>query len=157
MAQGKDQLDDRSQPGSQQARANIDVTRQAMDRTIEAIEGKLTPGQLLMEGLSLLGKGGTTGANKLVELAREHPVPAAVIGVGVGMMIRDAATKKTEGGRMPAGGLRLRVRLRGRIPRRVRSCLRRGSRGRLAHRARREGAGGGGSPERPRDRVPHGS
>jgi hypothetical protein len=104
MAQGKDQLDDRAQPGSQQARANIDVTRQAMDRTIEAIEGKLTPGQLLMEGLSLLGKGGTTGANKLVELAREHPVPAAVIGVGVGMMIRDAATKKTAGGRTAAGG-----------------------------------------------------
>jgi len=104
MAQGKDQLDDRSQPGSQQARANIDVTRQAMDRTIEAIEGKLTPGQLLMEGLSLLGKGGTTGANKLVELARDHPVPAAVIGVGVGMMIRDAATKKTAGGRTAAGG-----------------------------------------------------
>jgi len=104
MAQGKDQLDDRSQAGSQQARANIDVTRQAMDRTIEAIEGKLTPGQLLMEGLNLLGKGGTTGASKLVELARDHPVPAAVIGVGVGMMIRDAATKKTEGGRMPAAG-----------------------------------------------------
>jgi hypothetical protein len=90
--------------GSQQARANIDVTRQAMDRTIEAIEGKLTPGQLLMEGLSLLGKGGTTGANKLVELAREHPVPAAVIGVGVGMMIRDSATKKSAGGRTPAAG-----------------------------------------------------
>jgi hypothetical protein len=95
MAQGKDQLGDRPSAGSQQARANIDVTRQAMDRTIEAIEGKLTPGQLLLEGLNLLGKGGTTGANKLVELARDHPVPAAVIGVGVGMMIRDASQKKT--------------------------------------------------------------
>ena len=95
MAQGKDQLSDRPPAGSQQARANIDVTRQAMDRTIEAIEGKLTPGQLLLEGLNLLGKGGTTGANKLVELARDHPVPAAVIGVGVGMMIRDASQKKT--------------------------------------------------------------
>jgi hypothetical protein len=104
MAQGKDQLDDRSPAGSQQARANIDVTRQAMDRTIEAIEGKLTPSQLLMEGLSLLGKGGATGANKFLELAREHPVPAAVIGVGVGMMIRDASTRKTEGGRMPPAG-----------------------------------------------------
>jgi len=104
MAQGKDQLGDRPLAGSQQARANIDVTRQAMDRTIEAIEGKLTPGQLLMEGLSLLGKGGTTGANKLVELARDHPLPAAVIGVGVGMMIRDAAAKKGEGGRMPPAG-----------------------------------------------------
>jgi hypothetical protein len=96
MAQGKDQLGE--------ARANIDVTRQAMDRTIEAIEGKLTPGQLLMEGLSLLGRGGATGANKLVELARDHPVPAAVIGVGVGMMIRDAASKKTDVGRMPPAG-----------------------------------------------------
>jgi hypothetical protein len=95
MAQGKDQLGDRPPAGSQQARANIDVTRQAMDRTIEAIEGKLTPGQLLLEGLNLLGKGGTNGANKLVELARDHPVPAAVIGVGVGMMIRDASQKKT--------------------------------------------------------------
>ena len=104
MAQGKDQLGDPSPAGSQQARANIDVTRQAMDRTIEAIEGKLTPGQLLMEGLSLLGRGGTTGANKIVELAREHPVPAAVIGVGVGMMIRDAANKKPAGGQAAAAG-----------------------------------------------------
>jgi hypothetical protein len=104
MAQGKDQLEDRPRPGSQEARANIDVTRQAMDRTIEAIEGKLTPSQLLMEGLSLLGKGGTTGANKLVELARDHPLPAAVIGVGVGMMIRDAAAKKGDGARVPAAG-----------------------------------------------------
>jgi len=104
MAQGKDQLEDRSPMGSQQARANIDVTREAMDQTIDAITGKLTPGQLLMEGLSLLGKGGTTGANKIVELAREHPVPAAVIGVGVGMMIRDAANKKPAEGRAAAGG-----------------------------------------------------
>jgi ElaB/YqjD/DUF883 family membrane-anchored ribosome-binding protein len=104
MAQGKDQLDDRSHGGSEQVRANIDVTRQAMDRTIEAIEGKLTPGQLLMEGLSLLGKGGATGANKIVELAREHPVPAAVIGVGVGMMIRDASNRKGDGGRVRTAG-----------------------------------------------------
>jgi hypothetical protein len=104
MAQGKDQLGDPSQAGSQQARANIDLTRQALDRTIEAIGGKLTPGQLLMEGLSLLGRGGTSGANKVVELARDHPIPAAVIGVGVGMMIRDAANKKTDVGRMPPAG-----------------------------------------------------
>jgi hypothetical protein len=96
MDQGKDQLS--AQAGSQQVRANIDLTRQAMDRTIDAIEGKLTPGQLLLEGLSLLRSGGTSGANKLVELAREHPVPAAVIGVGVGMMIREASQKKEGAG-----------------------------------------------------------
>jgi vacuolar-type H+-ATPase subunit H len=104
MDQGKDQLNTPAHPGSQQARANIDLTRQAMDRTIDAIEGKLTPGQLLLEGLNLLKSGGASGANKLVELAREHPVPAAVIGVGVGMMIRDASHKKAETGRAPSAG-----------------------------------------------------
>jgi vacuolar-type H+-ATPase subunit H len=96
MDQGKDQLS--THAGSQQVRANIDLTRQAMDRTIDAIEGKLTPGQLLLEGLSLLRSGGASGANKIVELAREHPVPAAVIGVGVGMMIREASQKKEGNG-----------------------------------------------------------
>jgi hypothetical protein len=104
MDQGKDQLNARTGGGSQQVRANIDLTRQAMDRTIDAIEGKLTPGQMLLEGLNLLRSGGASGANKLVELAREHPVPAAVIGVGVGMMIRDVSTKKADGNRMPSGG-----------------------------------------------------
>jgi hypothetical protein len=95
MDQGKDQLKGRA-AGSQQARANIDLTRQAMDRTIDAIEGKLTPGQLLLEGLSLLRSGGASGANKIMDLAREHPLPACVIGVGVGMMIREASKKEVD-------------------------------------------------------------
>jgi hypothetical protein len=103
MAQGKDQLNDRAGSGSQHVRANIDLTRQAMDRTIDAIEGKLTPGQILLEGLTLLRSGSASGASKVVELAREHPLPAPIIGVGVGMMIKEMGSKKTEGLSAPRG------------------------------------------------------
>jgi hypothetical protein len=95
----KDQLSSRDHQGSQQVRANMDVTRQAMDRTIDALQGRLKPSQLWLDGLNLVRSGSASGAAKLVELAREHPVPAAVIGVGVGMMIREMGKKRNGSGR----------------------------------------------------------
>jgi hypothetical protein len=77
----------------------MDVTRQAVDRTIDALQGKLKPSQLWLDGLNLVRSGSASGASKLIELVREHPVPAAVIGVGVGMMIRDMGKTKNGSGR----------------------------------------------------------
>ncbi|HUG54445.1 MAG TPA: hypothetical protein VMR21_12635 [Vicinamibacteria bacterium] len=103
MAQSKDQLNSRAHEGSQHVSANIDLTRQALDRTIDAIEGKLTPSQILIEGLDLLRSGSTSGATKIFGLARAHPVPVAIIGVGVGMMIREVSAAKGNGQEAPGG------------------------------------------------------
>ena len=54
MAQGKDPVT-RENGGSRshQIEADIDRTRAAMDRTVDAIAGKLTPQQLAFEALGV--------------------------------------------------------------------------------------------------------
>lgn len=73
---------------------DIDRTRAAMDRTFDALAGKLTPQQLMVEGLGAFKEGSTTIATKLVETAREHPVPATIIGLGIALLI----SEKSSGG-----------------------------------------------------------
>jgi hypothetical protein len=69
---------------------DVDRTRAAMDRTIDAIAGKLTPQQLMLEALGLFKDGSSTAATKLVETAREHPFPAALIGLGLALMFNES-------------------------------------------------------------------
>lgn len=94
MAQGKDPVT-RPNGGSDrshQIEADIDRTRAAMDRTVDAIAGKLTPQQLMLECLGVFKEGSSALATKVVQTAREHPVPATIIGIGIGLLL-------TEGGR----------------------------------------------------------
>jgi hypothetical protein len=69
---------------------DVDRTRAAMDRTLDAIAGKLTPQQLMLEALGLFKDGSSTAATKLVETAREHPFPAALIGLGFALMLNES-------------------------------------------------------------------
>ena len=94
MAQGKDPVT-RENGGSRshQIEADIDRTRAAMDRTVDAIAGKLTPQQLAFEALGVFKDGSSALATKLVQTAREHPVPATIIGIGIGLLL----TEKSKG------------------------------------------------------------
>lgn len=80
---------------SAQLRSEIDRTRAQMDDTFDALEDKLTPGQLLEEVWSLFKGGSTAGANKLWQIAREHPLPTAVVGLGVGWMLLESSKKSS--------------------------------------------------------------
>jgi ElaB/YqjD/DUF883 family membrane-anchored ribosome-binding protein len=88
MAEIKDALTDTGrQPSSAELRSEIERTRAEMDQTFDALERKMTPGQILEE-VWFLTRGGTrAGASKLWQVAREHPLPATVIGLGVGWML----------------------------------------------------------------------
>lgn len=88
MAEVKDALTDTGrQPSSAELRSEIERTRAEMDQTFDALERKMTPGQILEE-VWFLTRGGTrAGASKLWQVAREHPLPATVIGLGVGWML----------------------------------------------------------------------
>ncbi|MDP9122130.1 MAG: DUF3618 domain-containing protein [Acidobacteriota bacterium] len=77
-------------PRSNEIRQNIEHTRSQMDRTFNALEARLTPGQLLGDGWQLVKDGSTAGASRLWRLAKDHPVPAAVIGVGLGWLVFDS-------------------------------------------------------------------
>jgi len=81
---------------SRQIQADIDRTRAHMDRTFDALESKLTPGQLLQEGWGLLKGGSGAGARKVFAIAREHPLPAAVIGLGLGLLVLDSNRQDRE-------------------------------------------------------------
>lgn len=66
---------------------DMERTRARMDRTLEEIQDRLSPGQLLDEGLRYLRNGpqehlSTFGSN-LGHAVRDNPLPVALIGIGV--------------------------------------------------------------------------
>jgi len=88
MAESKDALTETgTQPTSTQIRSEIERTRAEMDSTFDALERKMTPGQILEEAWHLTRGGTTAGASKLWQVAREHPLPATVIGLGLGWLL----------------------------------------------------------------------
>jgi hypothetical protein len=92
MASGKDPVT-RPNGGSErshQIEAEIDQTRAAMDRTVDLIAGKLTPQQLAVEAMSVFKDGSSALATKVIQTAREHPLPAAIIGLGIGLLITES-------------------------------------------------------------------
>jgi hypothetical protein len=78
-------------------RSEIDRTRSNMDETFAALDSKLTPSQIGLEVWNLFKGGSTAGAGKLWRVAREHPMPAAVIGLGLGWLLVESSRKEEEG------------------------------------------------------------
>jgi vacuolar-type H+-ATPase subunit H len=91
MAEITDSL---SRGSSDDIRADIDRTRAEMDSTFDALDQKLTPGQLLAEAWRYTKGGSSVGAGKLWSLAREHPLPATMIGVGLGWLLVERTRSK---------------------------------------------------------------
>lgn len=64
--------------------AEIDRTRGEMDRTLSAIEHRLTPGQLVDQSIDYLRN---SGANEFVQnlggAAKQNPLPVALVGIGL--------------------------------------------------------------------------
>ena len=89
-------VDTESGRGSEAIRSDIDRTRANMDETFAALDAKLTPSQLLLEGWNLFRGGSTAGASKLWRVAKEHPMPAAVIGLGLGWLLVESSRNEEE-------------------------------------------------------------
>lgn len=79
---------------SEDIRSDIDRTRSNMDETFAALDSKLTPSQIGLEVWNLFKGGSSAGASKLWRVAREHPMPAAVIGLGLGWLLVDSSRKE---------------------------------------------------------------
>ena len=69
---------------SQDILAEIDRTRDEMDYTLGAIERRLTPGQLVDQGIDYLRQ---SGANEFVQnlagQVKYHPLPVSLVGIGI--------------------------------------------------------------------------
>lgn len=79
-----------NQRTSEEIRRDIEHTRASMDRTVERIGGRLSPGELFEEALSMV-KGEGRGAGDVV---REHPVPLALMGLGLAWLAIERATDR---------------------------------------------------------------
>ena len=68
--------------------AEIDRTRDEMDRTLSAIEHRLTPGQLVDQGLDYLRHSGAAEfAQNLGGTAKQNPLPIALTAIGIGWLM----------------------------------------------------------------------
>jgi hypothetical protein len=73
--------------------AEIERTRHDMDSTLTAIEHRLTPGQLVDQGIDYLrNSGGNEFVHNLGGQVRNNPLPVALVGVGLAWLM--ASSKK---------------------------------------------------------------
>jgi hypothetical protein len=88
--------------------AEIDQTRNEMHRTLNAIEHRLTPGQLVDQGLDYLRHSGATEfAQNLGGAAKQNPLPVALAAIGIGwLMALGRQPAQGNGSSMPASGVR---------------------------------------------------
>jgi hypothetical protein len=62
-----------------------------MDETFAALDAKLTPKEIGLELWSLVKGSSSSGAGKVWRVAREHPMPMAVVGLGLGWLMVESA------------------------------------------------------------------
>jgi hypothetical protein len=85
------QVADPAPVSSESIRAEIERTRADIEKTFEAIGNESFSERVSLE----LFKGGTSSGRRLWQIAREHPMPAAVIGLGMAwLLIEDARETK---------------------------------------------------------------
>ena len=85
----------------EQILAEVETVRSEMDSTLSEIERKLTPGQLLDQGLEYARNSGVTQYfSNLGACAKENPMPLALVGVGLAWLM---ATNTRYSGGAPYG------------------------------------------------------
>lgn len=72
---------------AEEIRSEIERTRAEMDETLAALESKLAPRQIRRDALDLLKSRSGAKADKLRQVAREHPLPTVAIGLGAGLLL----------------------------------------------------------------------
>jgi hypothetical protein len=77
----------------------VEASRSDLDRTVEALKDKMTPGQLFDEASRAMGGAGQQVLSKFVEQAKENPMPLAVMGLGLAWLM-----SSNNSGRAPRSG-----------------------------------------------------
>jgi hypothetical protein len=96
MAEVKDPISGAVEPSSRDIRASIRRTRAQMDDTVDAIEARLTPGELVYEAWTLFRGGSSSSVNRIWRIAKQYPMPASIITVGLGWMAYETARGSDE-------------------------------------------------------------
>ncbi len=82
----------------------VEASRDNLDRTVEALKDKMTPGQLFDEASRAVGSTGQQVFAKFVEQAKENPMPLAVMGLGLAWLMSSSGRSggTTSGYREPS-------------------------------------------------------
>lgn len=81
-----DRRDIRGSRSSAEIENDIEDTRRELDSTLDALEQKLSPGRLLDQALGMVREGSADGSNAALNAVRNHPVPFAMMGLGLGWL-----------------------------------------------------------------------
>lgn len=79
-------------PTASEAEREVEASRTNLDRTVEALKEKMTPGQLFDEAARVMGGGGRQIASKFMEQAKANPMPLAVMGLGLAWLMTSSNT-----------------------------------------------------------------
>lgn len=72
----------------------VEASRGRLNRTAEALKQKMAPGELFEEASHRLGSASQAVLTKVVEQARENPLPMALIGLGAAWLLVSAGRSK---------------------------------------------------------------
>lgn len=75
------------QKSPEEIEREIAATRSEIDETINALQEKVSPGQLVNQALGYVKEGGGDFAANLGRAVRDNPMPLMLIGVGLGWMM----------------------------------------------------------------------
>ena len=79
----------------------VEASRGNLDRTVDALRDKMTPGQLFDEASRAMGGAGRQVMTKFVDQAKENPMPLAVMGLGLAWLMTTSGARGA--GSAPAG------------------------------------------------------
>lgn len=72
----------------------VEASRTDLNRTVEALKDKMTPGQLFDEAAQAMGGAGQQVLSKLVDQIKENPMPLAVMGLGLAWLMSTSGKKQ---------------------------------------------------------------
>jgi len=75
----------------------VEASRGNLDRTVDALRDKMTPGQLFDEASRAMGGAGQQVMTKFVEQAKENPMPLAVMGLGLAWLMTSSGRGRPAG------------------------------------------------------------
>jgi hypothetical protein len=81
---------------SAEIQRDIDHTRAEMSETLEALRGRLSPGELFEQAISYVKAGGASEfTSNLGDTIKDNPVPTALIGIGLAWLMMGGSGRTT--------------------------------------------------------------
>ena len=81
-----------TEPTPEVIERDLEQTRARLDATIDALQQKLSPGEMIDQAVDYLktSGGGEFGQN-LMATVKQHPIPAALAGIGIAWLLAATA------------------------------------------------------------------